>query len=214
MNITQLIELNAFRKAVAHKGSENAKFEVLDFASIKNAENMDVKKLLEAGKHLVIVGVVDGHFSSRPIVYNTHDGNYPQPKKVAAFKLLDVRENIVELQDTVDIVSSIKYDLEMTIKDVNDLELVNIEQVYGRAWKKGHKLEPHLTLAEVISQLAPRYGGKDTFLFYVCDSAEDCGNLTDIAGYHAYRVAVYAPKHVSGIQTDLTADNISAEEIV
>ena len=46
MNINQLIELNAFKEAVAQKRSENAKLEISDFASIKNAENMYLKDLL------------------------------------------------------------------------------------------------------------------------------------------------------------------------
>ena len=67
MNISQLIELNAFKEAVSQKKSENAKFEILDFASIKNAENMDVKDLLEAGKNLVLIGLWDERFGPRPL---------------------------------------------------------------------------------------------------------------------------------------------------
>ena len=207
MNISQLIELNAFKKAVTQKKSENAKLEISDFASIKNAENMDVKDLLEAGRHFVLIGLIDKHFGSRPTVYNLHDGaGYPKHETIAFFPMIDLRQNLIEMQDVIDVV---------IIRPGDELNLVNVEQVFGKAVKKDGEFKPHLTLAEVISQLAPHYKTQGKYYFYVCDAAEDACNLTSIAGYHAYRVAVYVARmQPTGVEPDLTADGIPAEEIV
>ncbi len=216
MNINQLIELNAFKEAVAQKKSENAKLEISDFASIKNAENMDVKDLLEAGRHLVLIGLWDKRFGSRPTVYNLHDGaEYPKHETIAFFPMIDLRQNLIEMQDVIDVVPDPEFELNMIIRPGDELNLVNVEQVFGKAVKKDGEFKPHLTLAEVISQLAPHYKTQGKYYFYVCDAAEDACNLTSIAGYHAYRVAVYVARmQPTGVEPDLTADGIPAEEIV
>lgn len=216
MNISQLIELNAFKKDVAQKQSENAKFEILDFASIKNAENTNVKDLLEAGRHLVLIGLFDKHFGSRPIVYNMHDGaEYPKHETIAFFPMIDLRQNLIEMQDVIDVVSDPEFELNMVIRPGDELNLVNVEQVFGKAVKKDGEFVPHLTLAEVIAQLASHYKTQGKYYFYVCDAAEDACNLTSIAGYHSYRVAVYeARTQPTGVDPDLTADGIPANEII
>lgn len=216
MNINQLIELNAFKKAVAQKRSENAKFEILDFASIKNAENTEVKDLLDVGRHLVLIGLFDKSFGSRPTVYNLHDGaEYPKHETIAFFPMIDLRQNLIEMQDIIDAVSDPEFELNMIIRPGDELNLVNVEQVFGKAVKKDGEFVPHLTLAEVISQLAPHYKTQGKYYFYVCDAAEDACNLTSIAGYHSYRVAVYeARTQPTGVELDLTADGIPANEII
>lgn len=216
MNISQLIELNAFKKAVAQKQSENAKLEISDFASIKNAENMDVKDLLEAGRHLVLIGLFDKRFGSRPIVYNMHDGaEYPKHETIAFFPMIDLRQNLIEMQDVIDVVPDPEFELNIIIRPGDGLNLVNIEQVFGKAVKRDSEFKPHLTLAEVISQLAPHYKTQGKYYFYVCDAAEDACNLTSIAGYHAYRVAIYVARmQPTGVEPDLTADGVPANEII
>lgn len=216
MNINQLIELNAFKKAVAQKRSENAKFEIHDFASIKNAENTDVKDLLDVGKHLVLIGLWDKRFGPRPIVYNLHDGaEYPKHETIAFFPMIDLRQNLIEMQDVIDVVSDPEFELNMVTRPGDEFELISVEQVFGKAVMKNDELEPSLTLAEVISQLAPHYKTQEKYYFYVCDAAEDACNLTSIAGYHSYRVAVYeARTQPTGVEPDLTADGIPAEEII
>lgn len=216
MNINQLIELNAFKEAVAQKRSENAKLEISDFASIKNAENMDLKDLLEAGRHFVLIGLIDKRFGSRPTVYNLHDGaEYPKHEIITFFPMIDLRQNLIEMQDVIDVVPDPEFDLNMIIRPGDELNLVNVEQVFGKAVMKNNKLEPGLTLAEVVSQLALNYKTQGKYYFYVCDAAEDACNLTSIAGYHAYRVAVYTTRmQTTGVEPDLTADGIPANEII
>ena len=216
MNINQLIELNAFMKAVAQKKSENAKFEILDFVSIKNAENTEEKDLLDVGRHLVLIGLCDKRFNPRPIVYNFYDGaEYPKHEKIAFFPMIDLHQNLIEMQDVIDVVPDPEFKLNMVIRPGDELKLVDIERVFGKAVMKNDKLEPSLTLAEVLSQLAPNYKTKGKYYFYVCDSAKDACNLTSIAGYHAYRVAIYVARvQPTGVEPDLTADGIPANEII
>lgn len=216
MNLKSLIEYNRFKEAVTQRECENAKSEISDFAGMKKAENMDVAELFEAGKRLILIGVFDEKFSNRPIVYNNHTGSeYPTHDYLAFFKMMDFRQNLIELQDIIDVVPDPAFDLNMITRPCDEMTLVSIEQVYGKAVNKGNQLVANLTLAEVLSQLAPRYSEDDTFFFYVCDAAECCDNLTHFGGYHAYRIAVFAPERVpNDVIPDLTADGLTAGEII
>ena len=161
-----------------------------------------------------MIGVKDPEFSERPIVYNCFEGEqYPKPEKIAFFPQIDLLQDIVEMQDTITIVPDPKVDLNMIEHSAEDgfMKLLNVEVVYGKAIKKGHRLMPQLTLAEVVSQLAPRYHTKKELCFYVCDEAEDCDDLT-LYGYYAYRIAVYEPAWLSkDMLPDLSVDGLFSE---
>ena len=129
--------------------------------------------------------------------------------------MIDLRQNLIEMQDVIDAVSDPEFELNMVTRPGDELKLMSVERVFGKAVKKDGEFVPHLTLAEVLSQLAPHCKTQEKYYFYVCDAAEDACNLTDIAGYHSYRVAVYVARmQPTGVEPDLTADGIPAEEII
>ena len=202
MNIKSLREFNRFKKEVASGKEEGWQDEIARFAEIKNAEDMEVTELLKAGKKILLIGTIDKKFSNRPIVCHYPDGdNYPKLTSAVLFKQMDLMQDIVELQDTIDIVSDPKGALKMIEESAAGLTLLNVETVYGKSLKKTGKFFPQLTLAEVVSQLAPRYGNKKV-CFYVCATPEDGGTLASY-GYHAYRVAVY---EAEGLPADKLPD--------
>ena len=184
MNIRLFQEYNRFKKAVASEKKENWQDVVKTFAEVKNAEGMDVSELLKLGKKIVLIGIIDKKQSKRPIVWNyPQDGEgYPAPTGFVMFKQIDLQQDLVELQDTIDIVSDPRSALNFINRPSTALKYLGEETVYG---KKGVKSASHLTLAEVVSQLAPRYD-QPKIGFYVCDEEESL-----ITGYNAYKVAVY-----------------------
>lgn len=213
MNVKSFRLFNRFKELVSTKKEPGWEKEIEIFSDIKNAEDMDIADLLKYGRRFVLIGVVDPKFSHRPIVCNYAEGSdYPKPEKIAFFPQIDLLQDIIEMQDTIDIVTDPKIDLAMVEHQFDDdFTLLNVEVVYGKACKKAKRVVPQLTLAEVVSQLAPRYHSMHELAFYVCDPAEECGNLTR-AGYHAYRVAVYKPAQLSEDELpDLSVDGIFSE---
>lgn len=197
MNIRNFQEFNRFKKMINSKDGDPQEIEV--FHDIKEAESMSVEDLLKFGKRFVLIGIMDDLVYTRPIVYNRKDGYlYPKADKFAIFPQLSLLQDIPELQEIIDEVPVPCFETGAIVRPFDDMELVNVEVVYGH---ESAQKTPHLTLAEIVSQLAKRYDDpKEVYFFYVCDSAEDCGNLTEI-GYHAYKVAVYGT-------TNLTDDMI------
>ena len=193
MTIKNLQELNRFKKMVSSTLRGQQEIEI--FRDIKRAEDLSVDKLLRFGKKFVLMGVMEDSIYARPIVYNYKEGClYPKADKFAIFKQIDLLQDIVEQQEFINEVPVPCFETGAIVQSFEGMELVNIEVVYGHSSAQG---TPHLTLAEVVSQLSQIYDDDgDVYFFYVCDPAEDCGNLTK-AGYLAYRVAVYSTSNVT-----------------
>ncbi len=183
MNVRSFQEYNRFKKAVASEKKENWQDVVKTFAEVKNSEDMEVSELLKEGKKIVLIGIIDKKQSKRPIVWSYPDDGELVPTGFVLFKQIDLQQDIVELQDTIDIVGDPATALNIISRPPAGLKRLGEEIVYG---KKGGKASPHLTLAEVVSQLSPRYE-KSKIGFYVCDEEESV-----IPGYNAYKVAVYS----------------------
>ncbi len=196
MNLKAFAEFNRFKELVTSKRSAGWQEEIRVFERIKYTESLPIDANIEFAKRNILIGNVESNPNTRPVVYNHNEGStYPVPVKLAFFRKLDLFQDIIELQDTIDVVTDpyIKLEMENKVFDSKIMKLSGIYVVYGKALRKGNHLVPHLTLAEATSQLVFARIALDKIMFYVCDSAEECGNLTTHAGYHAYRIAVYEP---------------------
>ena len=215
MNLKAFAEFNRFKELVTSKKSADWLEEITAFERIKETESLPVDANIAFAKRCILVGIVESKPNARPVVYNHNEGSaYPTPAKLAFFKKLDLFQDIIELQDTIDVVTDpyVKLSMEDNGFDSKIMKLSDVYVVYGKAIKKSNQLVPHLTLAEVTSQLAFAHIALNERMFYVCDSAEECGNLTTHAGYHAYRVAVYEPSYFPArLLPEISIDSYAVE---
>lgn len=215
MNLQSFIEFNRFKELVSSKKQAGWCEEINALKDIKEAESLPVDERVLFGRSFILVGLSNNDPHTRPVVYNYESGSeYPKPEKLAFFPKIDLLQNIVEMQDAIEVVADLEEDLGMIEVPFSPetTKLFNVCVVYGKAIKKGQKLVPSLTLAEVTSQLALQHSSKSNLLFYVCDVAEEAGNLTTRAGYHAYRVAVYTTSDIPDeLKPELSIDGCIVE---
>ena len=176
---------------------------------------MPVNDIFKVGKRLLLAGLIDKKISKRPIVFNM-DARRPSVEGVVLFPQLDLLQNIIELQDIIDIVPDPKRDLKYIQHeaDTESLCLLEIETVYGKDLIKkqkrpGASFVPHLTMAEVISQISPRYSYGDDSLFFTVYGMDDVAEELAEAGYHAYRVAVFEPYWHNKVVPELSIDGFT-----
>ena len=195
MNIKNLELIDKFRAFVNENGGiQQVENESSRLYCILAAENMEVCDLIHRAKNMVLIGFKGNNRQDRPVIFETTDLS----GKVCWFPKTDLADDIVFLQDEIDIVASVKREFGVILTERDDC---NLEEsfdtvVYGRGIMKGGKLSPHLTVAEVISQIGA--DEEEPKAFCIVSGAKKVEYLTDF-GYFAYDVKVFTAEYPAEI---------------